>query len=80
MALALREYLDYYARTGIDAINYRLEKIRPYVLAIKQFYCDLLKLEKADAFDLNEYMTLEQRELIEGLIELFGLKCEDTPF
>ncbi len=78
--ITAQDYLKYYAKRGVDAITDRLRKIRPHVIAIREFYCDLVNLEKADAFDLAEYMTDEYRELVESLMKAFGLKCEETPY
>ncbi|NPA98862.1 MAG: hypothetical protein GXO43_05735 [Crenarchaeota archaeon] len=78
--ITAQDYLRYYAKRGVEIITDRLRRIRPDVIAIKEFYCDLVNLEKADAFDLSEFMTDECRELVENLMKAFGLRCEETPY
>lgn len=52
-----------------------LSMIYKRVLELNEIYCTLVKLDKADAIDLSNYLSDEQIQHIESLLKLYNLQC-----
>ena len=57
-------------------ISNLLKQVFNNVISIADLYCNLVKLDKADAIDLDMIIDRRIRDLIEKLISIYNIKCE----
>ncbi len=64
------------AVTDYIRIGNLLRQVSGIVMSIADLYCNLVRLDKADAIDIDAIIDERVRDLIEKLMSIYSIKCE----